>query len=99
PLLARWPQGAQSVLMINLPGILQAARPKLTRLMRDNHATVAPEDITQLFGAGIVGTERCDGNVVTLTGFVPVDYERLIRLFRAASDEPGRVFAKLSTVE
>ncbi|HZO91773.1 MAG TPA: hypothetical protein VFB38_25880 [Chthonomonadaceae bacterium] len=79
------PQGAQDVLLVNLPGIMNALRPTLARSMGkpSGSSSVSVDDIVQMFGptnGGIAGTQKCDGQEMTLTFFLPIDYDRLIHV-------------------
>jgi hypothetical protein len=84
------PQGTQNLLLVNLPGIMEALRPMLARSM-GRSSGMMPDDIVPLFGAantGLVGSQKCDGKAMTGTPFVPLDYERLIHILSKASGGP-----------
>ena len=88
------PAGAQSLLMIDLPRIMQAFRPGLTNFMAGNHAGSTAEDIVRLFGqrSGIIGSLQYDGKALKGYFFMPLDYDRLIHIIGAAqrgSARPG----------
>jgi hypothetical protein len=85
------PPGTQNLLLVNLPGIMEALRPALARSMGRSSGTT-PDDIVTLFGAtntGLVGSQKCDGKAMTGTLFVPLDYERLIHVLSKASGGPA----------
>jgi hypothetical protein len=85
------PTGTQSLLMIDLPGILEAFRPELTKSMAGGGAGMRAEDVLGLFGhhIGIVGAEQYDGKVIKGYFFLPIDYEKMIRLIGAAQKASG----------
>ena len=75
--------GAQNAILINLPAILEAARPALTQALGSNNTGYSADDILHLAGEagnGLVLTQQYDGNTFKATCFVPVDYEKVIHL-------------------
>jgi hypothetical protein len=85
------PPGAQSLLLIDLPGIMEAFRPELTRSMSNTSAGVTVDDVLHLFGqhTGIVGTQQYDGRVASGYFFMPLDYGKMIHLIGAAQRAAG----------
>ncbi len=84
------PQGTQNLLLVNLPGIMQALRPMLAKSLSGSSG-MTPDDITSLFGSGndgIVGSQQYDGKVATMTFFMPLDYARLIHLIGKSTGGP-----------
>ncbi|HZT43994.1 MAG TPA: DUF3352 domain-containing protein [Chthonomonadaceae bacterium] len=81
---AQLPQGAQSALLIDLPGIMDTLRPSLARTVANSQSGITPDDVARIFGStgttGLVGSVRYDGKTFTTTLFVPLDYERLIHI-------------------
>lgn len=82
---------AQSLFMVSLSDIMEALRPTLEKAMKDGRGGPSAADLVGLFGtasAGLVGSGRYDGQVMTGNFFLPLDYERLIRLIGSAA-RPG----------
>lgn len=81
---AQLPQGAQSAVLIDLPGIMDTLQPALARTVANNQSGMTPDDFARLFGSagttGLVGSSRYDGKTFTTTLFLPLDYERLIHI-------------------
>jgi hypothetical protein len=82
--------GAQALLMIDLPGIMEALRPPIARALGGRQELTA-NDLIDLFGhgSGIVCSQRYDGKTVYSTFSMPLDYGTLIRLFGAAQNAHG----------
>lgn len=75
--------GAQNAILINLPAILEAARPALTQTLGSANAGISADDILHLAGDagnGLVFTQQYDGNTFKVTCFLPVDYEKAIHV-------------------
>jgi len=90
---------AQSLFMVNLADILAALRPTLEKAMEGDPTAPSVDDIVLLFGTvntGLVGSGRYDGQVMTANFFLPLDYERLLRLIgtttRGGPDRTARAF-------
>lgn len=79
------PAGAQSLVLLDLPGIMEAFRPLLTKSMRGSNVGITPDDIIRMFGqkTGIVGAQQYDGKVIKGYFFLPLDYTRVIHLMGA----------------
>ena len=75
--------GAQNAILINLPALLEAARPALTQALGNNSAGLNAEDILDLAGDagnGLVMTQQYDGKTFKSTCFLPVNYEKAIHI-------------------
>lgn len=85
-------EGSQSNIMISLGRVMQAMRPMFEEQMKDGPIKV--DDLVNLFGGldtGLVGSGKFDGNATTGTFFMPLNYERMIRMIGAgvrASSKP-----------
>jgi hypothetical protein len=79
------PAGTQSLLLVDLPGIIQAFRPQLANTMGGSNSSTTADDITRLFGqnTGIVGAQQYDGRVIRGYLFLPLNYEQVIRMIAA----------------
>jgi hypothetical protein len=73
-------EGAQNMIMVNLHGIMQILRPKIEE---SNNGPVSVDDIVNIFGGpntGLVGSGRYDGQVMVGELFMPLDYQRLVKM-------------------
>jgi hypothetical protein len=85
------PSGSQSLLLVDLPTIMEAIRPTLTNSMSGNQSGVTPDDILHLFGqhTGIIGAQQYDGRAIKGYYYMPLDYDRLIHIIGVAQRASG----------
>jgi hypothetical protein len=79
--------GSQSVMLVDLAGILESLRPQIEEAMRDGPEGIAADDVLRLFGesaSGMVASGRYDGKVSRGAFFLPLDYGRFIHLLGAS---------------
>jgi hypothetical protein len=73
--------GTQGLLMVQLSKIMRALEPHLH--MSDNGTNMSTDDLINLFGnpnLSLVATSRSEGGVERANLFLPLDYDRAIRL-------------------
>lgn len=87
PMLQQIPKGTQNLLLVDMPGVMEALRPLLKSLSHNPNG-LKQDDVVGYFGArgnGLVGTTGCDGKYMFGTLFFPLDYVKVIHSVGAAS--------------
>jgi hypothetical protein len=89
-LMAKVPRGAQSLTMIDLPRAMEALRSGLRSALSDERDAARLDDLLRIFGStGFLAAQKDDGGMISGTLFLPLDYERAIRLFSKSGRQPG----------
>lgn len=85
--------GSQSALLVDVTRILEALRPTLEKQGFTKEMGISLDDLLRLFGdgrSGLVGSGKYDGKAMTGGLFVPLDFERLIRLIGTTTRDKTR---------
>jgi hypothetical protein len=85
-------EGSPTNIMIALSRIMSTYRPSIESMVKDWGSDFNPDDIVRIFGAsdtGLVGTMKANANGVDGQLFLPLDYDRAIRVISQGAKDDG----------